>query len=117
MSTSDDSDTGMGMSPKRRGPPEVEAVQYDDLEIRALHWGRRHGLPQNGGYIEAWKSGKDQPEWRLRVYEVVYDDAMEEDVQDVFIASMALIPGGVLQIRDEDGNQYLVDLATPYHRV
>jgi hypothetical protein len=108
----DDDDNGMGMAPKRRGPPDVEPVRFDNLEIRALHWGRRHGLPQNGGYIEAWKPGKDQPEWRLRVYEIVYDDVMEEDVQDLFIESMALLPEGSLQVRDEDGNEYLVNLTT-----
>lgn len=103
---------GMGMAAKRRGPPEVEPVQIGPLQIRALHWGRRQGLPQNGGYIEAWRGNADQPEWRFCVYQISYDDQMEEDVQDVFIENMALRPDGVLQVRDEDGHEYLVNLAT-----
>jgi hypothetical protein len=106
-------DNGMGMAaPKRIAPPEVEPVQSGALEIRALHWGRRHGLPQNGGYIEAWKANAEQPEWRLRVYQIEYDDRMEEDVQDRFIERMALTPQGQLLVRDEDGNEYRVNLTT-----
>jgi hypothetical protein len=105
----DDHDSGMGMAPKRRGPPEVEPVRLGELEIRALHWGRRAGLPQNGGYIEAWRAHAQQPEWRLRVYETQYDGAMEEDVQDCFIEHMSLTPQGTLLVRDEDGREYAVD--------
>lgn len=105
-------DNSMPMAAKRRGPPHVEPVQFGALEIRALHWGRRQGLPQNGGYVEGWRLNADQPEWRLRVYQISYDDRMEEDVQDVFIENMALTPDGLLQVRDEDGHEYLVDVAT-----
>jgi hypothetical protein len=105
-------ENGMSMAAKRRGPPEVDPVQIGALEIRALHWGRRQGLPQNGGYIEAWRASADQPEWRLRVYQINYDDRMEEDVQDVFIEHMALTPTGLLQVRDEDGREYLVNPTT-----
>jgi hypothetical protein len=112
MNMNDEDDDGMGMAPKRRGPPELDPVQFGALEIRAPHWGRRHGLPQNGGYIEAWRANAEQPEWRLRVYRTVYDDQIEEDVQDCFIESMALMPGGWLQVRDEDGREYLVNLTT-----
>lgn len=103
---------GIGMAAKRRGPPEVAPVRVGALEIRVLHWGRRQGLPQNGGYIEAWRANSDQPEWRLCVYQISYSDRMEEDVQDVFIESMTLNSDGLLQIRDEDGRQYLVNLDT-----
>lgn len=103
---------GMTMAAKRRGPPEVEPVRIGALEVRALHWGRRQGLPQNGGYIEAWRSNADHPDWRLRVYQISYDEKMEEDVQDVFIESMALNSDGRLLVRDEDGHEYLVNVET-----
>lgn len=111
MSMNDDDD-GMGMSPKRVGPPDVPPVRVGTLEIRALHWGRDAGLAQNGGYIEAFEPGASQPAWRLRIYEIVYDDEMEEDVQDCFIKSMSLTPQGQLHVTDEKARHYLVNLDT-----
>lgn len=112
MGMDDDDDDGMSMSPKRVGPPKVTPVQVGALEIRALHWGRDAGLAQNGGYIEAYAPGATAPAWRLRVYEIIYDDEMEEDVQDCFIKSMSLTPQGLLHITDEQSRQYLVNLDT-----
>lgn len=112
MGMDDDEDDGMSMSPKRVGPPKVAPVQVGALEIRALHWGRDAGLAQNGGYIEAYVPGSSVPAWRLRVYEIVYDDEMEEDVQDCFIQKMSLTPQGLLHVTDEKSRQYLVNLDT-----
>lgn len=111
MSMNDDDD-GMSMSPKRVGPPKVPPVQAGKLEIRALHWGRDAGLAQNGGYIEAYAAGASQPSWRLCIYTITYDDEMEEDVQDIFIKTMALTPEGLLRVTDERARQYLVNLDT-----
>jgi hypothetical protein len=107
-----DDDDGMGMSPKRVSPPEVKPVQYGALEIRVLHWGRRAGLAQNGGYIEAWQSGKTEPEWRMRVYEIGYDDKMEEDVQDCFIMTMQLQAPDILLVCDEKARKFAINLTT-----
>lgn len=103
---------GTAMAAERRGPTEVAPLRIGALEIRALHWGRRQGLPQNGGYIEAWRASADPPEWRLRAYQISYEENMQEDVQDVFIENMALTLNGLLQISDEDGHEYLVGLET-----
>lgn len=104
------SDDGMSMSPKRLAPTKLAPIPYGQFEIRALQWGRREGLSQNGGYIEAWPKNGTQCEWRLRVYEIVYDGEMEEDGQDCFIEDMQLLAPDTLEVRDEKSRRYRINL-------
>ena len=95
--------------PKRVAPPKVAPVTVDGLRIEAIHWGRSRGLGQNGGYIVAFDPKTGQELWTLKVYDIVYDPKMEEDVQDVFIEKMKA-GGGTLLITDEKGRRYRVDV-------
>ena len=97
--------------PKRTAPPKVSPVLIGGVRYEALHWGRSRELGQNGGYIAAFDPGTNRELWTLKVYDVAYDDKMEEDVQDVFIKKMKA-EGENLAITDEDGHHYLVDPRT-----
>ena len=100
-------------APKRVPPPDVPPLVIDNLEIEVIHFGKTRGLEQNGGYISVKdvKSGKEL--WILEVYHIEYDEKMEEDVQDIFIESLAKgsVPGTV-RVVDERNRKFIVDLKT-----
>lgn len=99
-----------GLQPKRVAPPAVEPVVIGKLRFEPLPWGRERGLGQNGGYIAAYDDASGAELWILKVYHISYDPSLEEDVQDVFIASMSkTLFGGKLRITDEKGRRYTVD--------
>jgi len=98
---------------KRVAPPEVPPVQIGKVRYEVLHWGRKRGLPQNGGYIVACDAASGEELWTLQVYQTVIDAGLETDVQEVFIESMKKsLLGGKLKLRDELGRRFLVDPAT-----
>ncbi len=102
-----------GVSGKRVGPPAVPPVTIGGIRFEALHWTRERGLPQNGGYVAALEAATGKELWTARIYEIVYDPALESDVQDVFIRSMSrTLFGGRLKITDERGRRWLLDPAT-----
>jgi len=94
---------------KRVGPEEVPPVTIGKTRYEVVHWGRDRGLGQNGGYIAAVDSESGRELWTLKVYDVTYDPEMEEDVQDVFIESLARRGEDKLAIVDERGRKYIVD--------
>jgi hypothetical protein len=96
---------------KRVAPPDVLPVTVGTLRIEALPWGRERGLGQNGGYVAAIDPATGAELWTLKIYDVPYDGVMEEDVQDVFIASMRALGEGRVEIVDEDGRRYVLDIA------
>ena len=98
---------------KRSGPEPVSPVVFAGVRYEVVHWGKGRGLPQNGGYIAAIDEASDKELWLLRVYEVHYDDDIEDDKRDIFITS--LVAGGDgkhLYVEDERGRRYVVDTAT-----
>ena len=97
---------------KRIAPPEVPPVTVAGVKIEVLHWGRERGLAQNGGYVVAVDPVTGKELWTLRIYDVIYDGAMEEDVQDVFIASLRAVGDRHVEIVDENGRRYLLDVTT-----
>jgi hypothetical protein len=111
MSARNDSLAG-GPAGKRVAPPKVKPVKIGDLRFEALHWGKERGLGQNGGYVAALDARTGKELWVLRVYTIDYRDDLEEDVQDIFIESLAAGPRGTLKVVDEQRRRYTVDPAT-----
>lgn len=98
---------------KRAGPSEVPAVTTGNLKIAPIHWGKRRGLDQNGGYIAAYDVATGKELWILKVYSVSYDASKESDVQDVFIESLTKTDGGdEIRVVDEEGRVYFVNPQT-----
>jgi hypothetical protein len=95
--------------PKRVAPPKVKPVTVGKLRIEAIHWGRSRGFGQNGGYIAATDTVTGQELWVLKIYDIAYDDTLEEDVQDIFIEKIRA-DDGRLDIVDERRRHYLVDV-------
>jgi hypothetical protein len=109
MQGADDDDEMEMPAAKRVGPEEVPPVTIGETRYEVVHWGRERGLGQNGGYIAAVDAASGRELWTLKVYDVTYDPDMEEDVQDVFIESLAPRGDDKLAVVDERGRKYLVD--------
>jgi PQQ enzyme-like repeat protein len=98
---------------KRVGPPKVEPVTMGSARYEVIHWGRKRGLGQNGGYIAAVNAKSGAELWTLKVYDIKYEDKLETDVQDIFIQTMTKSKTkNALDITDEKGRKYKVDVET-----
>ncbi len=85
----------------------------EDREACKLEWKRQMTgppvEPQSGGHVVAYDQASKQELWRLQVYRTAYDNALEGDVQDVFITSLT-IEGDQLIVRDEKRWVHHIDL-------
>ena len=70
-------------------PEEVPVVKTDRAVISAPHFPAGYRV-QNGGFVEARDLGTNKLLWRVQVYQTVYDNELETDMQDVFIKSLSL---------------------------
>jgi hypothetical protein len=102
----------MSKQMKRAAPDPVAPVTIGGTLYQAPHFAGEVGGTQNGGYVTATDIASGERLWSLRVYETVYDDQREQDVQDVFITRLTALAGGALQVQDEAERAYTVDLAT-----
>jgi hypothetical protein len=100
-------------TPKRVAPPAVAPLVINGVRIEVVNQSRKRGMPQNGGYLEAFDIVSGRSLWLLQVYKIDYDAKMEEDVQDRFIEKLELKPDGkTLLVTDESANRFDVDLDT-----
>lgn len=98
-------------SSKRVGPSQVATVTIGELVFAPIHWGKRRGLPQNGGYVAAFDLNSGKELWTLKIYDIQYDPEKEQDVQDIFIKIMTR-SGPNLVVTDEEGRKYRVNPTT-----
>lgn len=94
--------------PPKVAPVVVEGVQYAQVTNTA-----RAGLAPGGGWLAASDAKTGKPLWTLRIYDNPINPADEADVQLVFFTSMKRVRGQrVLEIENENGERYTVDLDT-----
>lgn len=96
---------------KRAAPVTVPDIVADGVRFSAAHWREDAGKPRNGGSVRAFDAHGGELLWEVRVYEAVEDPRMEADVQQVHISALAL-SGKRLEITDESGNRYRLDIST-----
>ena len=98
--------------PRTRGTKEVPPVTTDEAVYSAPHF-PNGDRKQNGGVVEAHHPKTGELLWRIQIYETQYDRALEKDVQDVFIKSLALDEDHHLLIMsDEKSRIFVINLAT-----
>lgn len=97
---------------KRIAPEEVPSVTADKAVISVPHF-PNGGRTQNGGVLEAHDPKTKELLWRIEVYKTVYDKALEQDVQDVFIKSLSFDKAHkLLLMSDENGRIFVLNLET-----
>ena len=95
---------------KRVTPVIVPDIVANGVRFAAAHWREGAGRPRNGGSVRAF-GARGKLLWETRVYEVTEVPQEETGAQQVHIAALAL-NGGKLEITDERGNRYLLDIST-----
>ena len=98
---------------KRAAPKEVPAIASDKATYSVPHV-RLPPLPmRNPGFVEAHHPETKKLLWRIQIYNIKYDPALEQDVQDVFIKTMSLDKkNNSLLVSDERSRTYVLDLTT-----
>ena len=98
---------------KRVAAPVVAPLTLHGVRYEAPADARDGDDGQAGGYVIARDARSGRELWRLRIYATVYDPHLEQDVQDVYIRTLrAGRAGRTLEIVDERGRRYTLDLAT-----
>ena len=97
----------------RPPPPKVPPVLVEGVQYAQVTNTARAGLAPGGGWLAASEAKTGKPLWTLRVYDNPINPADEADVQLVFFTSMKRVRGQrVLEIENESGERYTVDLDT-----
>lgn len=98
-------------SASRKAPPQVEPVVHAGVRYEQDMQSGKHGGDQPGGYLVAIDPASGERLWMLKVYEVpTQSDAPFQPGR--YFRSMKLAADGAhLEIENEVGGKYLVDLA------
>ena len=96
---------------KRTAPPEAAPLVANGIRYQVAH--DRYMAHKNPAglraYIEAWDVKSKKLLWKVKVYEIVYDQKLETDVQDIYIESLKL-DGKRLIVTTERKKAYRVDI-------
>lgn len=97
---------------KRKGPKPLKPLKLNGVRYVEIRDARARGLNQPGGVIAAIDEKSGQELWSVLVYQTVYDEREESDVQDVYITHLDLSTDGLaLLITNERGQRFAVNLA------
>ena len=97
----------------RPSAPPVSPVDLNGIRYQQDMDSLRHGADQASGYLVAIDIASGTRLWMLKVYTVNAPTAPGLPTMARYFRSMQLRPGAaVLDIEDESGSRYMVDLAT-----
>ena len=97
---------------KRRGPKPLTPLKLNGVRYVEIRDARARGFNQPGGVVAAIDEKSGQELWSVLVYQTVYDEREESDVQDVYITRIELSADGLaLLITDERRQRFAVNLA------
>ncbi len=98
---------------KRAAPKDVPPIITDNATYSAPHVRMPQFSMRNPGFVEAHHPKTKKLLWRIQIYNIKYDPALEQDVQDIFIKTMSLDKkNNSLLISDERSRTYVLDLTT-----
>jgi len=107
--------TGFGAADawaKREPPADVPPVVSGNVRYEAALFMTPCDPNQNGGCVVAYDNTSNAQLWAVKVYCTKYDSYLEQDVQDVFITSLALSSTSQLQVSNEAGKHFTIDPTT-----
>jgi hypothetical protein len=97
---------------KRLAPEAVPPIATDRAVYSAPHFPEGDHM-QSGGVVEARDPKTKKLLWRIQIYKTAYDEALEKDVQDVFIKTLTLDKiHNLLMMSDENSRVFVLNLTT-----
>lgn len=100
---------GPRMMASRIPPARVKPIDIDGIRYEAV-WGSM-------GLFRATESSTGKALWELTLYHYKYNDILETDVQDVFVAAMEKESDSSILVTDERATVYRVDLENRTSRI
>jgi len=98
---------------KRAAPKDVPPIITDNAVYSVPHVRLPQFFMCNPGFVEARHPEIKKLLWRIQIYNIKYDPALEQDLQDVFIKTMSLDKkNNSLLVSDERSRNYVLDLTT-----
>jgi len=98
---------------KRAAPKDVPPIITDNAVYSVPHVRLPQFFMCNPGFVEARHPETKKLLWRIQIYNIKYDPALEQDLQDVFIKTMSLDKkNNSLLVSDERSRNYVLDLTT-----
>jgi len=96
----------------RAAPESVPAIRTDKAVFSVPHFPEGERI-QKGGVVEARDPRSKRLLWQVQIYKTEYVEALEKDVQDVFIKSLTLDKvHNLLIMSDEKSRVFVLNLAT-----
>jgi hypothetical protein len=103
---------GPNVMAKRLAPEAVPPIATDKAVFSAPHFPEGDHM-QSGGVVEARDPKTKKLLWQIQIYKTEYDQALEKDVQDVFIKSLTLDEiHNLLIMADEKSRVFVLNLTT-----
>ena len=95
----------------RPAPPRVLPIEHQGVRRMQDMQAFRHGGNQRGGYLVAVDAKSGERLWMLKVHPVTDHNAAGVETPGIYFRSMKMVSGSEqLEIENEVGGQYLVDL-------
>ncbi|MBC7713410.1 MAG: hypothetical protein H7177_08725 [Rhizobacter sp.] len=101
---------------KRIAPPVVEPLVVSDDEFSVVTTTTECKTPKSlcgmTGLLVSRKISTDTLNWKIELYTQAFNPKMETDVQSVFPKSLKQVNEAVVEVTDEKGTDYKVDMIT-----
>ena len=101
-----------GLTSSRPRAPQVPPVTVGAVRYQPTMQDTIPGPEHAPGVLGAYDAASGQRLWTLKVYENIVNPALEKDVQQDHLKTLAATADGKLQITTETGRRYEVDPAT-----
>jgi hypothetical protein len=98
-------------TPSRGAPPSVPPVEHKGVRYQQDMQAARFGGTGRGGYLVAVDPKTGNRLWMLKVYPVADHSAAGVSSPGIYFRSMKLAGPDSLEIENEVGGKYIVDLA------
>ena len=97
-------------SASRPAPPVVPPIEYQGVRYREEMGSYSYGGDQSGGYLVALDALTGKRLWMIKVYQLQHQDAAIDDIGIYFKSMRLLADRNSLEIENEAGARYLIDL-------
>lgn len=107
--------SGLAAQAKRLEAPVVKPIKMNGVQYSYEIEKLTKDCPSKNGcgdrvFVTAKKAKAEK--WKTEVYQTVYDEGLETDVQQIHPAALRFGKNGTVELRDEKGGRYVLNRTT-----
>ena len=100
----------MSLKADRNPPAKIAPIECESLTISAKFEKDEH---EYSVYVLAKKVKSDKVEWKTKIYQGIFDQSLETDVQEIYLESLSISKSKTQLIAtDEAGQKYSLNCKT-----